>query len=94
MDTFASAIKNQHSFHKMLVSQLAQLVAAVPPLEKDKIPGQPEDLKNTYLVDIHNAIQYHIEPAAVQWIDYSLPEKMRDPGRPVIPISIECHSFL
>ena len=66
MDTFASAIKNQHSFHKMLVSQLAQLVAAVPPLEKDKIPGQPEDLKNTYLVDIHNAIQYHIEPAVVQ----------------------------
>jgi hypothetical protein len=65
MDTFASAIKNQHSFNKMLESQLAQLAAAVPPLEKGKIPGQPEDLETTNLVDIHNATQYYIEPAAV-----------------------------
>ena len=34
MDTFASAIKNQYSFNKMLESQLAQLAATVPPLEK------------------------------------------------------------
>jgi hypothetical protein len=27
MDTFASAIKNQHSFNKMLESQLAQLAS-------------------------------------------------------------------
>ena len=39
MDTFASAIKNQHSFNKMLESQLAQLAAAVSPLEKGKILG-------------------------------------------------------
>ena len=44
MDTFACAIKNQHSFNKMLESQLAQLAAAVPLLEKGKIPGQPDDL--------------------------------------------------
>ena len=44
MDTFASAIKNQHSFNKLLESQLAQLAAAVPLLEKGKIPGQPDDL--------------------------------------------------
>jgi uncharacterized coiled-coil protein SlyX len=39
MDTFTSAIKNQHSFNKMLESQLAQLAAAIPPLEKGKILG-------------------------------------------------------
>jgi len=94
MDTFASAIKNQHSFNKMLESQLTQLAAAVPPLQKGKIPGQLEDLETANLVDIHNTTQYHIEPAYVQWIDHSLPEKMGDPGRPIIPISIGCHSFL
>jgi hypothetical protein len=93
MDTFASAIKNQHSFNKMLESQLAQLATTVPPLEKGKIPGQPEDLETTNLVDIHNATQYRIEPADVQWIDHSLPEKMGGPGRSVIPISIGCHSL-
>ena len=35
MDSFASAIKNP---------QIAQLAAAVPPSDKGKIPGQPEDL--------------------------------------------------
>jgi hypothetical protein len=30
MDTFASAIKNQHNFNKMIESQLAQLAAAAP----------------------------------------------------------------
>jgi septal ring factor EnvC (AmiA/AmiB activator) len=34
MDAFASAIKNQHNFNKMIESQLAQLAAAVPPLKK------------------------------------------------------------
>jgi len=60
MDTFASAIKNWHSFNKMLESQLAQLAAATPPFEKGKIPGQTEDLETGNLVDIHNATQYHI----------------------------------
>jgi len=73
MDTFASTIKNQHSFNKMLESQLAQLAAAVPPLEKGKIPCQLEDLETANLADIHNATQYHIEPADVQWIHHSLP---------------------
>jgi len=50
MDTFASAIKNQHSFNKMLESQLAQLAAVVPPLEKGKIRGQPDDLENETLL--------------------------------------------
>jgi hypothetical protein len=29
----------------------------------------------------------------MKWIDYSLPDKKGDPGRPVIPISIGCHIF-
>jgi len=94
MDTFASVIKNQHSFNKMLESQLAPLAAVVPPLQKGKILGQPEDLETANLVDIHNATQCYIEPAAIQWIDHSLPEKMGDLRRHVIPISIGCHSFL
>jgi len=65
MDAFASAIKNQHSFNKMLESQLAQLVATVHPLEKGKILGQPEDLETANLVDIHNGAQHHTEPADV-----------------------------
>jgi len=93
MDTFASAIKNQHSFNKMLESHLAQLAIVVPPLEKGKILGQPEDLETANLVDIHNATQYYIEPTDVSWIGHSLTEKMGDPGRPVISISIGCHSF-
>jgi hypothetical protein len=39
MDNVASAIKNQHSFNKMIESQIAQLVAVVPPSDKDKILG-------------------------------------------------------
>jgi len=49
----------------MLESQLAQLAAAVPPLEEGKILGQPEDLETANLVDIHNATQCYIEPADV-----------------------------
>jgi hypothetical protein len=93
MDTFASAIKNQHSFNKMLESQLAQLTTAIPPLEKGKIPGQLEDLETANLIDIHNAANYYTQPVEVKWIDYSLPDKKGDPGRPIIPISIGCHVF-
>jgi hypothetical protein len=77
----------------MIESQLAQLAAVVPPLEKGKIPGQPEDLETANLVNIYNAANYHIKPPEVKWIDYTLPNKKGDPGRPVIPISIGCHIF-
>jgi hypothetical protein len=46
MDTFASAIKNQHNFNKMIESQIAQLAVALPPSDKGKILGQPKDLEN------------------------------------------------
>ena len=75
MDSFASAIKNQHSFNKMIESQIAQLAAAVPPSDKGKILGQSEDLETKNLVDIHNAAYYYMEPSTGRWIDYSLPKK-------------------
>ena len=39
MDIFASTIKNQRCFNKMIESQIAQLAAAVPLSDKGKIPG-------------------------------------------------------
>ena len=93
MDSFASAIKNQHSFNKMIESQIAQLAAVIPPLDKGKILGQPEDLETTNLVDIHNAAYYYTEPSMGRWIDYTLPDKKGDLGRPVIPIAIGPHIF-
>jgi hypothetical protein len=93
MDSFASSIKNQHSFNKMIESQIAQLVAVVPPSDKGKILGQLKDLETANLVDIHNAAYYYMEPSTGRWIDYTLPEKKSDSGRPVIPITIRPHIF-
>jgi hypothetical protein len=91
MDSFASALKNQHSFNKMIESQIAQLTAVVPPSDKCKILGQPKDLETANLVDIHNAAYYYMEPSTERLIDYSLPDKKGDPGRPIIPIAIGPH---
>ena len=77
----------------MIESQIAQLAAAVPPTNKGKIPGQPEDLETTNLVDIHNTTYYYMEPSSGRWIDYTLSKKKSDPGRPVIPIAIGPHIF-
>ena len=93
MDNFSSAIKNQHCFNKMIESQIAQLVATVPPIDKGKILGQPKDLETTNLIDIHNATYYYMEPSMGRWIDYSLPNKKSDLGRPIIPIAIGPHIF-
>jgi hypothetical protein len=93
MDSFASAIKIQHSFNKMIEAEIAQLAAAVPPSNKGKIPGQPEDLKTINLVDIHYIAYYYMEPSTRRWIDYTLPEKKSDSRRPVIPIAIGPHIF-
>jgi hypothetical protein len=93
IDSFASAIKNQHSFNKMIESQIAQLVVAVPPSNKGKILGQPEDLETANLVDIHNIAFYYTQPSTGRWIDYTLLKKKSDPGRPVIPIAIGPHIF-
>ena len=93
MDSFTFAIKNQHSFNKMIESQIAQLAATVPSTDKGKIPGQLEDLGTTNLVAIHNAVYYYTESSIGRWIDYSLSDKKGDPRRAVIPIAIGPHIF-
>ena len=93
IDSFSSAIKNQHSFNKMIESQIAQLAAAVLPTDKGKIPVQPEDLETANIVDIHNAVGCYIEQLIGRWEDYSLPIKKGDLGRPIIPIAIGPHIF-
>jgi hypothetical protein len=75
IDSFASAIKNQRSFNKMIESQRAQLAAVVPLSDKCKILGEPKDLETTNLIDIHNTAFYCTEPSMGRWIDYTLPEK-------------------
>jgi hypothetical protein len=39
MESFFSTIKNQHSFNKMLESQISQLASSIPTANPDKIPG-------------------------------------------------------
>jgi hypothetical protein len=58
MDSFSNAIKNQHSFNKMIESQISQLATVVPPAKQGKILGQPKELESTNLVDIFNAGGY------------------------------------
>jgi hypothetical protein len=61
MDSFASAIKNQHSFNKMIESHISQLAAVVPLADKGKIPVQLKDLETANLVDIFHAGWYHLD---------------------------------
>jgi hypothetical protein len=61
MDSFASAIKNQLSFNKMLESQIAQLASSITPANEGKILGQLEELETINLADIFNAGWYHID---------------------------------
>jgi hypothetical protein len=92
MDNFSTAIKNQLSFNKMLESQLQHL-ANIVPANQGKIPGQLEDLETINLVDIFNAGSYWSDPISKGWNDETLPTKIGDPGRPVIPISIRSMNF-
>jgi hypothetical protein len=62
MDSFTSTIKNQHSFNKMIESQISQLATYVPVIERGKISRKPKDLETANLVDIYNAGQYFTAP--------------------------------
>jgi len=86
MDNFSTAIKNQISFNKMIVSQLNQIVAAVPATNPG-IPSQPEGLESANLVDMFDASNNWSNPVTEFTTDL-LPVKRGGPGRPVIPISI------
>jgi hypothetical protein len=87
MDNFSTPIKNQHSFNKMIESQISQLVTIVPPECQDKILEKPKELESANLVDIFNVGSNWSVPTA-GWNDETLPIKKDDPGRLVIPISI------
>jgi hypothetical protein len=96
MDSFTSAIKNQLSFNKMIESQISQLAASVPVAEKGKILRNLEELEIMNLVDIFNAREYFVappRPLRPVWGEEDKLEKKGDPGRPVIPIHIEAHTF-
>jgi hypothetical protein len=62
-------------------------------MDKGKILGQPKDLETANLIDIHNVAYYYTDPSKGRWIDYILPDKKGDPGRPIIPIIIGPHIF-
>jgi hypothetical protein len=95
MDSFTSAIKNQHSFNKIIESQISQLAASIPVTERGKILEKPEDLETTNLVDIYNTGQYFTAPPKQwrTWVDNTLSVKKGDPERPIIPIRIGPHNF-
>ena len=76
----------------MIESQIAQLAVVVPPIDKGKITGQPEDLETVNLVDIH-VVGFYKEQSSGGWEDYSLPVKKGDSGRPIIPLAIGPHVF-
>ena len=80
MHSFASAIENQHSFNKMIESQMSPV-------------GAVKRFRTANLVDIHNATFYYMQPLEGRWIDYTLPDKKGDLGRPIIPITIGPHIF-
>jgi hypothetical protein len=94
MESFSFAIKNQHSFNKMLESQISQLASSVPTANPGKIPGQPEELEYTNLVDIYSADLCSSKTEEGQrWIDWGMPAKRGDPGRPIITITIGAYTF-
>jgi hypothetical protein len=94
MESFSLAIKNQHSFNKMIESHISQLASSVPTANPGKIPGQPEELESANLVDIYSAdlCMSKIEEGP-RWTDWGMPIKRGDPGRPVITITIGSYTF-
>jgi hypothetical protein len=46
MDSFTSAIKNQHSFNKMIESKISQLAPSVPVTERGKDSGEARGFRN------------------------------------------------
>jgi hypothetical protein len=59
-----------------------------------KIPGQPEELEFANLVDIYSADLCSSKTGeGPRWIDWGMPAKRRDPGRPVIIITIGAYTF-
>jgi hypothetical protein len=78
----------------MLESLISQLASSVPTANAGKIPGQPEELEVTNLVDIYSAdlCSSKIEEGP-RWTDQGMPTKRGDPVSPVITITIGAYTF-
>jgi hypothetical protein len=94
MESFSSSIKNQHSFNKMLESQISQLASSVPTANPCKILGQPKELESTNFVDIYSAdLCSSKTEEGSRWTDWGMPAKRGDLGRPIITITIGAYTF-
>jgi hypothetical protein len=80
LDEFSFALKNQLSFNKMIETQLAQIVAAIPSYEKDRIPSKLEGTMETA-----NLVTARYDFSLNGW---GFPIKKGDPRNPVITCSI------
>ena len=92
LDKFCSILKNQLSFNKMIETQLAQIAAAIPSYEKDRIPGKPEGT-----MEIANLVMAEYGYALNSWgsylVDSTFTIKKGDPRNPVITCTIGTHTF-
>jgi hypothetical protein len=94
MESFSSTIKNQHSFKKMLETQISQLASSVPTANPGKIPSQLEELESANLVDIYSAdLCSSKTEEGSRWIDWGMTTKRGDPGRPIITITNGAYTF-
>jgi hypothetical protein len=94
MESFSSAIKDQHSFNKILECQISQLASSVPMANPGKISGQPEESESANLVDIYFAdLCSSKTQEGPRWTDWGMHAKRGDPGRPVSTITIGAYTF-
>jgi hypothetical protein len=91
LDELSSVLKNQLSFNKMIETQLAQIDAAIPSYEKDRIPSKPEGT-----IETANLVTAKYGYALNSWGSYLLHSqftiKKGDLGTPVITCSIRTHT--
>ena len=80
LDEFSSVLKNQLSLNKTIETQLAQIAAAIPSYEKDRIPGKPEGTMETA-----NLVMARYDFPKNGW---GFPIKKGDPGNPIITCSV------
>jgi hypothetical protein len=99
MDSFSTAIENQLSFNKMLETQLAQLAAATPAAELQKILGQPKSTlesinavttrwdKTSSRSPLTSYAEKLTQPRRSLWGELATTIR-EDPGNPMISCSI------
>ena len=85
LDEFSSVLKNQLSFNKMIETQLAQIAAAIPSYEKDRILGKHEGT-----MEIANLVTARYDFSENGW---GFPIKKGDPRNPIITCAIGPHTF-